>query len=126
MIRHARPGTRSPGVPGLEPGILGAVDHMKRSALEYWDGRYPWGSPETLDRLEASTAEDDRMAAAAIGRLKDTAVGWLEASAPIDWTSAAPRAELATILAEQDPWCDDAVFARIWTYIEWLGWHEGY
>lgn len=102
------------------------MDHTTVCALEYWNGQYPWGSYEVLDRLTTSNAIDDRIAAAAISALMVVGGKWLEDSTPVDWTAPATQLDLRSRVCDQISWCDDLVFARIWAYVSWLGWHEGY
>jgi hypothetical protein len=99
---------------------------MARQALEYWDGRFPWGCRDVLDRLTDSASLEDRVAGAEIEKLKGAAFEWMERSSPVDWTSAGVKAELRRELARQQPWCDGNVFDRLWAWLSWLGWHDGY
>ncbi|MEO6989318.1 MAG: hypothetical protein ABI239_11805 [Aquihabitans sp.] len=102
------------------------MDHTAACALEYWNGQNPWGSDEVLDRLATSSVNDDRTAAAAISALMVVGEKWLEDSTPVDWTAPKIRLDFRCRVCDQVSWCDDLVFARIWTYVSWLGWHEGY
>ena len=102
------------------------MDHTTACALAYWRGNEPWGSREQLDRLAQSTSLADRQAAAEIGLLKTTAFEWMEASTPVDWTSAATEAALKQLLTGRFRWCDDQVFTQAWTWLRCLGWHDGY
>jgi hypothetical protein len=100
--------------------------HIAACALTYWDGRFPWGREDVLTRLELSSDVEDRAAASEIQALRKTAFAWMESSAPVDWTSPTVRAGVLTLLAERYPWCDGDVLQRVWTWLSWLGWHDGY
>lgn len=95
-------------------------------ALEYWSGAYPWGNAEVLDRLTRSQSGEDQRAARAIEDLKSMAYEWMVESAPVDWRSVEAKEDLRNRATRGFTWCDDAVFARLWTWISWLGWHDGY
>jgi hypothetical protein len=102
------------------------VDHIAACALAYWDGRFPWGHEDVLTRLASSSDVEDRESASEIRALRATALAWMEATAPVDWTSPTTRAGVLTLLAEQFPWCDEDVLHRVWSWLSWLGWHDGY
>jgi len=102
------------------------MDHTATRALEYWDGRFPWGSREVLYRLSESTSSTDRADIVEIQKIKGAAFQWMEEGSPVDWESAELRSDLHRQLARQHPWCDEEVFERLWTWLRWLGWHDGY
>jgi hypothetical protein len=99
------------------------VNQTTTRALEYWSGSYPWGDSEVLDRLRRSQSDEDQRAARAIEDLKSMAYDWMVKSAPVEWGSVEAKEDLRDRATRSFNWCDDAVFARLWTYISWLGWH---
>lgn len=63
------------------------MDSVAERALRYWDGSFPWGSPEVLVSLRESASSVDRAAAAEIERVMERLYEWLEKSSPVDWKS---------------------------------------
>jgi len=49
----------------------------------------------------------------------------MRANAPVDWTDGSSEDDLRRVLHERHPWCGPDVFPRVWTWLSWLGWHEG-
>jgi hypothetical protein len=79
-----------------------------------------------MTRLERSSEVEHREAASEIQALRTTAFAWMQATAPVDWTSPTTRAGVLTLLAERYPWCDEDVLSRVWSWLSWLGWHDGF